>query len=98
STRGRRPRPGEGDVAAAPCGRALARLSKAVVACDNRHLAAMVACDPRLLIAAPRADDARAQIFRPWAEQHPAAARRSVDQHGLAGFELMGSVQEIFRG
>ena len=88
----------EDDVYAAPSCRSLDRGREAIVARDDWGVATMIARDSRLLVSAHRADHACAEIFCPLADEQSYATRRGMDQNRLAGFDLMGSVKEIFRG
>ena len=60
-------------------------------------VAAAGARDVDLVVAAHRADDGRAQRLRPLAQQRAHAARRGMDQHGVARLHAPGLAQQVLR-
>ena len=52
----------------------------------------------RLLRAADGADHGRAEVARPLAGDQPDAAGGRMDQHGVAGADLVGAPQQVLGG
>ena len=85
-------------VGAAAAGGVVHRRGEAVVAADDDGVAARGTRGARLGVGGDGADHPGAQRLGPLAQQQPDAARRRVDEDGLAGPHAVGAMQQVFGG
>jgi hypothetical protein len=77
---------------------ALGRCHEINLAIEDRVIAAVILGDAGLLGIADGADDSRAEMLGPLHQQKPDAARRRMDQHGVAGLRPVDAVDDARRG